>query len=132
MTCAACAQASERAVKKVSGVENASVNFATEMLSVKFDAASTEKGKEIGKLKAKFAFSAAFAFPLLYIAMGAMLGWPLPAFMNAMNFPLRYALIEIALVLPVLVAGYRFYLVGFRAIAHGAPNIDSLSDLWTT
>ncbi len=42
MTCAACAQASERAVKKVSGVENASVNFATEMLSVKFDAASTD------------------------------------------------------------------------------------------
>ena len=161
MTCAACAQASERAVKKVSGVENASVNFATEMLSVKFDAASTdvnaiklavakagyeavdaaessaaarkdEKEKEIGTLKAKLAFSAAFAFPLLYIAMGAMLGWPLPAFMNAMNFPLRYALIEIALVLPVLVAGYRFYLVGFRAIAHGAPNMDSLIAMGTS
>jgi Cu+-exporting ATPase len=37
MTCAACAQASERAVRKLAGVEEAAVNFATEKLLVKFE-----------------------------------------------------------------------------------------------
>lgn len=37
MTCAACAQASERAVKKLSGIIEASVNFSTEKLAVKFE-----------------------------------------------------------------------------------------------
>ena len=37
MTCSACANRVERVVKKMDGVEEASVNFATETLSVKFD-----------------------------------------------------------------------------------------------
>ena len=40
MTCAACAQASERAVKKLPGVTEASVNFSTDKLLVKFDTES--------------------------------------------------------------------------------------------
>ena len=40
MTCTACARASERAVKKLSGIEDASVNFATEKMTVQFDEAS--------------------------------------------------------------------------------------------
>lgn len=162
MTCASCAAAIERAVSKLDGVKNASVNLATERASIRYDPetvrlseikkAITDAGyeplaidsrvsvdehkeakeREIRTLKAKFVVSAAFALPLFYIAMGAMLGWPLPAFMNAMNYPLRYALIEIALVIPVLAAGYRFYLVGFRAILHRAPNMDSLIAMGTS
>lgn len=37
MTCAACANAVENAVKKVTGVENASVNFASKQLQVSYD-----------------------------------------------------------------------------------------------
>ena len=37
MTCAACARAVERASKKLPGVENASVNFATEKLNIVYD-----------------------------------------------------------------------------------------------
>jgi len=40
MTCAACATASERAVRKLPGVAEASVNFATERLSVSWDDAA--------------------------------------------------------------------------------------------
>ena len=162
MTCASCAAAIERAVKKVGGVKSVSVNLATERASVRYDpeavrlseikqaitnagyqplaidsgtsvdAHKEAKDREIRTLKAKLAISATFAIPLFYIAMGAMLGWPLPAFMNAMNYPLRYALIEIALVIPVIAAGYRFYLVGFRAILHRAPNMDSLIAMGTS
>ena len=37
MTCSACANRVERVVKKLDGVDNANVNFATETLSVEFD-----------------------------------------------------------------------------------------------
>ena len=37
MTCAACAKRIEKAVGKLDGVSNASVNFATEKLSIEFD-----------------------------------------------------------------------------------------------
>jgi len=169
MTCAACAQASERAVKKLPGVEEAAVNFATEKLFIKFDdgklgideikaavakagyeaveiaaekkdtkshAAIDEhqaaKEREIRILWTKFIVSALFSAPLLYIAMGAMLGWPLPAVIDPMHYPLRYALIEIALVIPVIAAGHRFYSVGFKAIVHRSPNMDSLIAMGTS
>ena len=38
MTCSACANRVEKVTKKMSGVENAVVNFATEKLSISYDA----------------------------------------------------------------------------------------------
>ena len=162
MTCSACAKAIERAVGKLPGAR-AEVNFATEKALVRYDpektrlseikAAITKAGytplaaadsgakvdehkaakeREIRVLKTKFSVSALFSAPLLYIAMGAMLGWPMPAAINAMNYPLRYALLELLLVIPAIAAGYRFYTVGFRAIRHGAPNMDSLIAMGTS
>jgi Cu+-exporting ATPase len=96
MTCAACSGAVERAVKKLPGVAEASVNLATEKLHITFDpelltpalikAAVTRagyqaleeadetdpEGKKRGEIRAlrnRFIFSAIFAFPLLVIAM---------------------------------------------------------------
>ncbi len=162
MTCASCVKAVERAVGKLDGVNLVAVNLATEKALVKYDGSrlrlseikqsiskagytpltidsaarvdehKAAKERDIRVLWTKFTVSAVFSVPLLYIAMGAMLGWPLPAFLNAMNYPLRYALVQIALVLPVLAAGYRFYLVGFRAIWHRSPNMDSLIAMGTT
>jgi Cu+-exporting ATPase len=163
MTCASCSAAVERAVRKLPGVAFVSVNLATERAFVKYDpsslrlsgikgaitkagyaALSIESGsaaqdvhkaakeKEIRVLWTRFIISATFSAPLLYVAMGAMLGWPLPAVINAMNYPLRYALLEIALVIPVIAAGYRFYVVGFKAILHRSPNMDSLIAMGTS
>jgi Cu+-exporting ATPase len=162
MSCAACAKAIERAVGKVSGVSSVSVNFATEKAAVKYDPSvariseikqaivkagytplalegakavdehKAAKEREIRTLWTKFAVSATFSIPLLYIAMGAMLRLPLPAAIDAMNYPLRYALLEIALVIPVIAAGHRFYVVGFSAIWRRAPNMDSLIAMGTS
>jgi P-type Cu+ transporter len=90
------------------------------------------KEREIRAMWTKFIVAAAFSLPLFYIAMGAMLGWPLPAALRPMDYPLRYALLEIALVLPVLAAGYRFYVVGFSALWRRAPNMDSLIAMGTS
>lgn len=45
MTCSACANRVERAVKKLDGVEESNVNFATETLSVKFDETKVDVAK---------------------------------------------------------------------------------------
>ncbi|HOX33658.1 MAG TPA: heavy metal translocating P-type ATPase [Spirochaetales bacterium] len=162
MSCASCAAAIERAVGKLPGVASASVNFATEVASVEYDPAQVRlsgikaaisgagyqplamegaqavdehqraREREIRTLVAHFAVSAAFALPLLYIAMGAMLGWPMPAALEPMEYPLRYALAELLLVLPVVAAGRRFYASGAKAIAHRAPNMDSLIAMGTS
>jgi Cu+-exporting ATPase len=100
MTCAACAGTVERVTKKLSGVEQASVNLATEKLNITFDpdllttaiikAAVTKAGYkavedteaqdlegqkrfEITALRNRFILSAIFAFPLLFIAMVPMI-----------------------------------------------------------
>jgi len=96
------------------------------------DAHAKAKNREIAVMRAKLAVSAAFAIPLLYVAMGPMIGLPIPAFMHHMHYPLRYALIELALVIPVIAAGWRFYAVGVKAILHGAPNMDSLIAMGTS
>jgi len=49
-----------------------------------------------------------------------------------MKFPLRYALVQIALVIPIIIAGYRFYTVGFRALVQRSPNMDSLIAIGTS
>lgn len=162
MTCAACAKAVERAVKKLDGTVDAAVNIATDKLALTYDETKLKpadimdavakagyeahkienkervdedklrKQMEIRTLWTKFIISAVFAVPLLYIAMGAMLGWPLPEALAPMDYPLRYALTEILLTVPVIIAGSRFYTVGFKAILHRSPNMDSLIAMGTS
>ncbi|GHU77916.1 copper-translocating P-type ATPase [Spirochaetia bacterium] len=100
MTCAVCAKTIERVTKKLSGVDEANVNLATEKLNITFDpellspaiikAAVTKAGYkaledisddeladkkqgEISALKRRFILSAVFALPLLLIAMVPMI-----------------------------------------------------------
>ncbi|TFG61387.1 MAG: heavy metal translocating P-type ATPase, partial [Spirochaetales bacterium] len=162
MTCAACASRIEKTLAKLTGVSSGTVNFATEKATVvyfpgvvrlseikeaitkigytplavdasaKVDEHKLAKEKEIRVLKIKLAVSAFFALPLLYVAMGAMLGLPIPEAFRPMNFPLRYALLQIGLVIPIVAAGYRFYTVGYMAIFRLSPNMDSLIAMGTS
>ncbi|MDF2531835.1 MAG: copper-translocating P-type ATPase [Clostridia bacterium] len=93
------------------------------------------KEKEIKTLWTKFIVSAIFSIPLLYIAMGPMVTWwnfPIPMWLEPMNYPLTYALAELLLVIPVIIAGYRFYTVGYKALWRRSPNMDSLIAIGTT
>ncbi len=100
--------------------------------AAKIDEHKAAKAREIRSMWTKFTISAAFSIPLLYIAMGHMLGWPLSAALHPMDYPLRFALIQIALVIPAIIAGRRFYVVGTRSLLHGAPNMDSLIAMGTS
>ena len=74
-----------------------------------------------------------FSIPLLYISMGHMLPFslPLPAFLEMDRNPLNFALAQLILTVPILVCGYRFYVVGIRSLIKGSPNMDSLVAIGT-
>lgn len=161
MTCSACANTIERTTKKLDGVSTASVNFATEKLSVTYDNSKVrlseikaaikkagyeamddevqssdlhkeKKEKEIKRMWNQFVISAIFTVPLLVIAMAHMIGYNLPNFINPMINPMTYALTQLFLVLPVIIAGNRFYRVGFKSLIRRSPNMDSLIAIGTS
>lgn len=99
------------------------------------DEDKARKEREIKTLWTKFIVSAIFSVPLLYIAMGHMVTWwkvPIPAIINPMQYPLNFAIVQILLTIPVLIAGNKFFTVGYKAIWRRSPNMDSLVAMGTT
>ena len=98
------------------------------------------KDHEIKIQKIKLIISAVFTLPLLYIAMAPMISrnavfavpLPFPAFFIPMDYPLRYAILQIVLTIPVIIAGFRFYTFGFKNLFHLSPNMDSLIAIGTS
>jgi len=157
MTCASCARAVERATRRLEGVASANVNLATEKLAITFEPsvlsvsdikkavknagykAVEEDGgksgdsneKERRLLWRRFIISVIVTVPLLYISMGHMAGLPLPGFIDPMMNPRAYAIIQLILTLPVVAAGYRYYIVGFKTLLKRSPNMDSLVAIGT-
>lgn len=86
------------------------------------------KEKHIKTLKRKFITAAIFSLPLLYLAMGHMLPvkLPLPTWLDPMHAPLAFAIAQIILTIPIVIAGNKFYTVGFKALVRRSPNMDSL------
>ncbi|HWT73528.1 MAG TPA: heavy metal translocating P-type ATPase [Mobilitalea sp.] len=164
MTCAACAQRIEKAIAKLEGINKVSVNLATEKATVEYDSQvirlsaikqsienagyqaleidkttvdedKLRKEKEIKTLWAKFIISAVFGIPLLYFAMTSMVSWwpfPVPKAISPMFYPLRFAVMQVTLVIPIIIAGHKFYTVGFKALIQRNPNMDSLVAIGTT
>ena len=167
MSCAACAKAVERVVKKLDGVVAINVNIATDKASIEYnplkiklseikrvvenagykaldeeknqfvDEDKIKKEKEMKALFTKFIIAMVFSIPLFYIAMGPMvpkpLGpWQVPEIINPMTNTLNYALIQLILVIPVMCAGYKFYVHGYKSLFSGSPNMDTLVAIGTS
>lgn len=163
MSCASCAMTIENAVSKMPGVDKASVNLATEIMTVEANDSVTpeaiakvvdgvgygarprgksveeeleekneKKEAHLREMKRNLTISAIFTVPLLFIAMADMVGIPMPAFLSPMQSPVSYALIQLALSLPIVWIGRRFFVDGFKALSKGHPNMDSLVALGTS
>ena len=160
MTCAACVSAVERSLKKLDGIASVSVNLTTEKASIVYDytkvriseikstiektgyqaldieiddaALSSKKNKEANVLRIKLIIALIFTLPLFYISMGHMIGLALPTFLHPDMNPLNYGLAQFFLTLPIVIAGYKFYTVGYKAIFRGSPNMDSLIAIGTS
>jgi Cu+-exporting ATPase len=98
------------------------------------------KEKEIKTLWIKFIVASSLGLPLLYIAMAPMIGnilpsWgnlPFPEALRPMRFPLAYAFTQLVLVIPIIIAGNKFYTVGYKNLFQGSPNMDSLIAVGTS
>ena len=97
------------------------------------DLESEQHAREVRGMRNRLIVSIVFAALILYFAMPHMfsLNLPIPAFIDPHMFPLRFAIAQLILTIPVLVAGSRFYRVGFRTLFKGAPNMDTLVAIGT-
>ena len=82
--------------------------------------------EETAGMKRRFLTSLIFLVPLFYIAMGHMMGWPLPAFFHDPGNVFVVALIQFLLTLPIMYINDKYYKVGFKTLWHRSPNMDSL------
>ena len=90
---------------------------------------AAKKANEKRDMRRRLIFAAVFGIPLFYIAMAPMikgLEHALPRFIDPEYNTLNYALAELILVIPILIAGRRFYRSGFKALWLKSPNMDSL------
>ena len=76
--------------------------------------------------------STAFTVPLFYLRHGAHVRLALPAFLLGEANVIPFALTQFLLLLPVAFVNFKFFRVGFKALFHGAPNMDSLIALGST
>ncbi|MBR5572609.1 MAG: heavy metal translocating P-type ATPase [Oscillospiraceae bacterium] len=153
MTCAACSAHVERAVSKLDGVTEASVNLMLGSLSVQYDeqkvtaddiiaavvsggygaqrADETEKrdlddenSRQIRAMRRRLVWSLVFLLPLFYLGMGHMMGLPIPAVF--MEKPMLYALVQLVLTVPILIFNRTYFTVGFSRLVKLSPNMDTL------
>ncbi len=152
MSCAACSAAVERAVKKVDGVVNCSVNLLTNSMEVDGTATeaaivaavvaagynaeplnnsdSAESGvRDVDKKSKSFEFrlisSLILLMLLMYISMGHIM-WKFPLPQILASNPIAIALIEMLLTLAVMIINKKFFISGTKGLLHGAPNMDTL------
>lgn len=163
MTCASCSSTVEKTASKLNGMEKASVNLASEKMSVTYnplelsvrdisDAISNAGYKAVPKeedqveitgpleeekdskediLKKRTILSAIFTIPLLIISMGPMVGLMLPAVIDPMMNATNFALLQLALSLPVVWSGKSYFEQGFKTLSKGHPNMNSLISIGT-
>ncbi|MEA5143351.1 MAG: heavy metal translocating P-type ATPase [Oscillibacter sp.] len=152
MTCAACSAHVEKAVSRLPGMNTAAVNLMTGSMVADFDEtrlspqqiidavvqegygaapeSETTRGKQaegakkaLEKMQRRLLWSVIFLIPLFYLGMGHM-GLPLPSFL--MRNHLLHALLQLALLIPIVALNRAYFTVGFSRLFRGSPNMDSL------
>ena len=146
MTCAACSARVEKAVKAVEGVEACSVSLLTNSMAVEGSASaesviraveqagygalvkgekkSKEQERKEPSLVGRLIISLLLLAVLMLFSMGHMLSIPLPEALQ--RNPVALALIQLLLSGAVMIVNGRFFVSGFRAAWHRAPNMDTL------
>lgn len=160
MTCSACSAAVEKAIKKLD-VASVNVNLSTEKAFVEYDPTTLRlsqikqaitkagykpldlqmesvdenqlrKDKQLKQKKLELTIGIVFTVPLMIFAMAHMIGLPVPDLFMPSADPLRFVVIQLVLTLPVLWVGRSFFIMGFKTLFSGHPNMDSLIAIGTT
>ena len=90
--------------------------------------------QQAGQIRQRLIWSLVFLLPMMYVSMHhtvlSWLGLPVPSAVQAVfDGPanaITFAFAQFLLVLPIMYLNRRFYIVGFRTLWQGAPNMDTL------
>ncbi len=149
MTCAACQANVDRRVSRIDGVCSVDVNLLANRMTVEFDedktnndeiiAAVTEIGygasiygteekKQENKTEderkhmwKRLISSVILMIPLMYIAMGHMMGLPMPSLP-----PIANAITQMLIAILVIFINRKFFISGTKALIARSPNMDTL------
>ncbi|MGL5617036.1 MAG: heavy metal translocating P-type ATPase [Sarcina sp.] len=153
MSCAACATAIEKSLKRTDGVEDPAVNFAAETVTFKYDTekvrisdvkaklakldfklvdiADTKdtvdsKELEVKSMRNRLIWSTIFTIPVFIIAMANIFNISMPSFISASSSPFTFAWTELVFTTLVIIIGRKFFKVGIKSLFAGSPNMDTL------
>lgn len=152
MNCAACQSHVEKAVAKVEGVSDVSVNLLQNSMSCSFDenktdanaiikaveaagygacvkgenAQSKPKNNGAKAMKNRLMWSVGFLVPLFYLCMGHMIGLPIPGILKGHENMMSFALVQLILTLPIVSINFHYFKNGFKNLVKRSPNMDSL------
>lgn len=152
MTCSACQVHVENAVKKLPGVDNVVVNLISSTLEFESgtvnDKTISNAVKKAGyqavpfqkidyraqeKTKGKsLIVSLVLLVVLLYLAMGHMLGIPLPSFFTDPYGGIYLSVSQFVVLVPIVVLNFHYFTSGFAKLFRLKPNMDSLVALGST
>ena len=94
--------------------------------NAKIESSENQIDKEIDGMKLRLKVSILFMIPLMYVSMGHMFNWPLPSFLSGIENAVSFAFVQFLLALPIIFVNRKFYIIGFRTLFKGHPNMDSL------
>lgn len=154
MTCSACQAHVEKSVSKLEGVRKVEVNLLLNNMIVDYDekvvsqqdiikavesggytASAINDKKDVKptgipddnkKQKRNLIISIVLLLVLMYIAMGHMVGLPLPSFMDGIENAMAFALTQMLIASVVMLIQKHYYVNGWKALIHKAPNMDTL------
>ena len=150
MSCAACVAHVERGAEKVCGKGKYAVSLLTNSVTVEIDNEKDEErvynelkkelksagyelekqgngeenDREYKKSIKKLVASAIITAILMTVAMGHMVGIPMPSVF--VRYPYLFAILQLVLTVPVIVLNFKFFKSGTLALIKRAPNMDSL------
>lgn len=82
----------------------------------------------IAGMKSRLIISIVFLVPLMYVAMGHMLYMPdfMMAWFHGEENAVIFAFTQFLLLIPIVIVNRKYYITGFKTLAKGSPNMDSL------
>lgn len=149
MTCSACVAHVEKAVKQLDDVYNVNVSLLNNTLELETESIDDEQiikavkqaGYKIKKYefnvnnkyneesrikKEKLIISICFLVLLLYVAMGSMMGLPLPSFLEGTENALNFVIAQVILLIPIIIMNFNYFKSGFYKLFKRNPNMDTL------
>lgn len=156
MTCSACSAHVYKAVSKLDGVKDVNVNLLSNNMVVEYDdnikpsdiitavvdagygaqVASQNKSdnKKVNKeqinesdlMYERLKYSFIFFIPVLYLSMGPMMHLPNLPILQGYENSLNYAFTLFLFTIPIVFINRAFFIKGYKALIHKAPNMDTL------